>query len=145
MKWSMWVCETKTCWIFSKAVGGLAVDAPEVEEHGPALVAQSHVQARVAERRVHQARDECGFHGFVPYTASRRGEGRGVPRRLTAPRRGDLSGSTRYRVDLDGRAEIGRDTGEFGVRSELDVYVDGAEAVVTGEPVQQEVVAILGR
>ena len=34
--------------------------------------------------------------------------------------------------------------GEFGVRSELNVYVDGGKAVVTGEPVQTAVVAILG-
>jgi Xaa-Pro aminopeptidase len=33
--------------------------------------------------------------------------------------------------------------GEFGVRSELDVYIDGAEAVVTGLPVQDQVVPIL--
>jgi Xaa-Pro aminopeptidase len=34
--------------------------------------------------------------------------------------------------------------GEFGVRSELNVYVDGAAAVVTGLPVQSQVVPILG-
>ena len=34
--------------------------------------------------------------------------------------------------------------GEFGVRSELNAFVDGAEIVVTGEPVQTAVVAILG-
>ncbi len=34
--------------------------------------------------------------------------------------------------------------GEFGVRSELNVFVDGGKAVVTGEPVQTAVVAILG-
>jgi Xaa-Pro aminopeptidase len=34
--------------------------------------------------------------------------------------------------------------GEFGVRSELNVFVDASEAVVTGQPVQSAVVAILG-
>jgi Xaa-Pro aminopeptidase len=34
--------------------------------------------------------------------------------------------------------------GEFGVRSELNVYVDGADAVVTGLPLQAGVVPILG-
>jgi energy-coupling factor transporter ATP-binding protein EcfA2 len=34
--------------------------------------------------------------------------------------------------------------GEFGVRSELNVYVDGSDIVVTGQPVQAAVVAILG-
>ncbi|MEO8601269.1 MAG: M24 family metallopeptidase [bacterium] len=34
--------------------------------------------------------------------------------------------------------------GEFGVRSELNAFVDGAEIVVTGEPIQSAVVAILG-
>lgn len=34
--------------------------------------------------------------------------------------------------------------GEFGVRSELNVYVDGRRAVVTGQPVQTAVVPILG-
>ncbi|MGH7789980.1 MAG: M24 family metallopeptidase [Candidatus Binatia bacterium] len=34
--------------------------------------------------------------------------------------------------------------GEFGVRSELNVYVDVSDIVVTGEPVQRAVVAILG-
>jgi Xaa-Pro aminopeptidase len=34
--------------------------------------------------------------------------------------------------------------GDFGVRSELNVYVDGADAVVTGLPVQARVVPILG-
>jgi len=34
--------------------------------------------------------------------------------------------------------------GEFGVRSELNVFVDDADIVVTGEPVQSAVVAILG-
>ncbi|MBX3026245.1 aminopeptidase P family protein [bacterium] len=34
--------------------------------------------------------------------------------------------------------------GEFGVRSELNVFIDGRTAVVTGEPVQTAVVAILG-
>jgi Xaa-Pro aminopeptidase len=34
--------------------------------------------------------------------------------------------------------------GDFGVRSELNVYVDGADAVVTGLPVQSQVVPILG-
>jgi Xaa-Pro dipeptidase len=34
--------------------------------------------------------------------------------------------------------------GEFGVRSELNVFVDDADVVVTGEPVQTSVVAILG-
>lgn len=34
--------------------------------------------------------------------------------------------------------------GEFGVRSELNVFVDGATAVVTGEPVQTAIVPILG-
>jgi Xaa-Pro aminopeptidase len=34
--------------------------------------------------------------------------------------------------------------GEFGVRSELNVFVDGADIVVTGQPVQTAVVAILG-
>jgi Xaa-Pro aminopeptidase len=33
--------------------------------------------------------------------------------------------------------------GEFGVRSELNVFLDGARAVVTGEPVQTEVIPIL--
>ena len=33
--------------------------------------------------------------------------------------------------------------GEFGVRSELDVFVDDSDIVVTGEPVQTAVVAIL--
>src|SRR5262249_52469998 len=34
--------------------------------------------------------------------------------------------------------------GEFGVRSELNVYIDESDIVVTGEPVQTAVVAILG-
>jgi len=34
--------------------------------------------------------------------------------------------------------------GEFGVRSELNVFVDETDVVVTGEPVQTAVVAILG-
>ena len=34
--------------------------------------------------------------------------------------------------------------GEFGVRSELNVYVDESDIVVTGEPVQTAVVPILG-
>ena len=34
--------------------------------------------------------------------------------------------------------------GEFGVRSELNVFVDDTDIVVTGEPVQSAVVAILG-
>jgi Xaa-Pro aminopeptidase len=34
--------------------------------------------------------------------------------------------------------------GEFGVRSELNVFVDAADVTVTGEPVQSAVVAILG-
>ena len=34
--------------------------------------------------------------------------------------------------------------GEFGVRSELNVFVDEADVTVTGEPVQRAVVAILG-
>ena len=34
--------------------------------------------------------------------------------------------------------------GEFGVRSELNVFVDGAKAVVTGQPLQTAVVPILG-
>jgi Xaa-Pro aminopeptidase len=34
--------------------------------------------------------------------------------------------------------------GEFGVRSELNVFVDASDAVVTGQPVQSAVVAILG-
>jgi Xaa-Pro dipeptidase len=34
--------------------------------------------------------------------------------------------------------------GEFGVRSELNVYVDESDIVVTGQPVQAAVVAILG-
>jgi Xaa-Pro aminopeptidase len=34
--------------------------------------------------------------------------------------------------------------GEFGVRSELNVFVDGSDIVVTGQPVQAAVVAILG-
>lgn len=34
--------------------------------------------------------------------------------------------------------------GEFGVRSELNVYIDDSDIVVTGEPVQAAVVAILG-
>ena len=34
--------------------------------------------------------------------------------------------------------------GEFGVRSELNVFVDESDIVVTGEPVQTAVVAILG-
>jgi Xaa-Pro aminopeptidase len=34
--------------------------------------------------------------------------------------------------------------GEFGVRSELNVFVDDSDVVVTGEPVQTAVVAILG-
>jgi Xaa-Pro dipeptidase len=34
--------------------------------------------------------------------------------------------------------------GEFGIRSELDVYIDGGAAVVTGEPVQRAIVPILG-
>lgn len=34
--------------------------------------------------------------------------------------------------------------GEFGVRSELNVFVDGDRAVVTGQPVQTAVVPILG-
>jgi Xaa-Pro aminopeptidase len=34
--------------------------------------------------------------------------------------------------------------GEFGVRSELNIFIDGAAAVVTGEPVQTAVVPILG-
>jgi Xaa-Pro aminopeptidase len=34
--------------------------------------------------------------------------------------------------------------GEFGVRSELNVYVDQSDIVVTGEPVQTAVVAMLG-
>ena len=33
--------------------------------------------------------------------------------------------------------------GDFGVRSELDVYVSETEAVATGQPVQRDVVAIL--
>jgi len=32
---------------------------------------------------------------------------------------------------------------EFGVRSEIDVYVDGAEVVVAGQPIQTEIVKIL--
>jgi Xaa-Pro aminopeptidase len=35
-------------------------------------------------------------------------------------------------------------SGEFGVRSEVNVYVDATDAVVTGLPVQDRVVAILG-
>jgi len=35
--------------------------------------------------------------------------------------------------------------GEFGVRSELNVYLDGSQAVVTGGPVQTHVVPILAR
>jgi Xaa-Pro aminopeptidase len=34
--------------------------------------------------------------------------------------------------------------GEFGVRSELNVFVDESDIVVTGEPVQSAVVAIFG-
>ena len=34
--------------------------------------------------------------------------------------------------------------GEFGVRSELNVFVDDSDIVVTGEPVQSAVVALLG-
>ncbi|MFN8640803.1 MAG: M24 family metallopeptidase [Candidatus Binatia bacterium] len=34
--------------------------------------------------------------------------------------------------------------GEFGVRSEVDVFIDAGKAVVTGEPVQTAVVPILG-
>lgn len=34
--------------------------------------------------------------------------------------------------------------GEFGVRSELNVFVDEADITVTGEPIQRAVVAILG-
>ena len=33
--------------------------------------------------------------------------------------------------------------GDFGVRSEVDVYVTQDEAIVTGDPVQTEVVPIL--
>ena len=33
--------------------------------------------------------------------------------------------------------------GDFGVRSEVDVYVTQEEAIVTGDPVQTEVVPIL--
>ena len=33
--------------------------------------------------------------------------------------------------------------GEFGVRSEVNVYVTEREAIVTGEPMQREVVLIL--
>jgi Xaa-Pro aminopeptidase len=35
-------------------------------------------------------------------------------------------------------------SGEFGVRSEVNVFVDDSDIVVTGEPVQNAVVAILG-
>ena len=35
--------------------------------------------------------------------------------------------------------------GEFGIRSELDVYIDGDQAIVTGEPVQTAIVPILGQ
>lgn len=34
--------------------------------------------------------------------------------------------------------------GEFGIRSELDVYIDGDQAIVTGEPIQTAIVPILG-
>jgi Xaa-Pro aminopeptidase len=34
--------------------------------------------------------------------------------------------------------------GEFGIRSELDVYIDGDQAVVTGEPIQTAIVPSLG-
>lgn len=34
--------------------------------------------------------------------------------------------------------------GEFGIRSEVDVYIDGGEAIVTGEPIQTAIVPILG-
>jgi Xaa-Pro aminopeptidase len=34
--------------------------------------------------------------------------------------------------------------GEFGIRSELDVYIDGDQAVVTGQPIQTAIVPILG-
>jgi Xaa-Pro dipeptidase len=33
--------------------------------------------------------------------------------------------------------------GEFGIRSELDVYLSEREALVFGQPVQTEVVTIL--
>jgi Xaa-Pro dipeptidase len=35
--------------------------------------------------------------------------------------------------------------GDFGVRSEVNVYLDGNDAIVTGGPVQREIVAILAR
>ena len=34
--------------------------------------------------------------------------------------------------------------GEFGVRSELNVFVDASDVSVTGKPIQNAVVAILG-
>lgn len=33
--------------------------------------------------------------------------------------------------------------GKFGVRSEIDVYLNGNEVQVTGQPIQTEIVAIL--
>ena len=41
----------------------LAVDAAEVEQHRPPLVAQADVEAGIAERRVDQSGDERGAHG----------------------------------------------------------------------------------
>ncbi len=35
--------------------------------------------------------------------------------------------------------------GRFGVRSELDMTIEGGRALVSGEPVQREVVALLAR
>jgi len=35
--------------------------------------------------------------------------------------------------------------GEFGIRSELDVYVSDREAIVYGQPVQAAIVPILAR
>jgi hypothetical protein len=44
------------------ARGRQPVDTTQVEQHGAALMAQSDVQSGIAERRVDQARCECGAH-----------------------------------------------------------------------------------
>jgi Xaa-Pro dipeptidase len=36
-------------------------------------------------------------------------------------------------------------TGDFGIRSEVDVYLDGKDAIITGGPAQTAIVPILGR
>ena len=63
MKWSMCVCDTNTCADLEQRGRRLAVDAAEIEEHGAALVAQSDVETRIAERRIDQAGSEGGGHG----------------------------------------------------------------------------------